>query len=210
MTSTSQDPAEGAAGSSPAEKTPEATKEARQVPLEALAEARQKARAAEENAARLEAELARLKNTQAPAAAAHPQSEIDKLSKQLQAIQQKERVRELTVELGLVDDKQAAFVAELQGKYSDLSPTEALELAARRNPELFKERGQPGYDPRIHGSTRPHAGAAPQPQESDYKKRLATIRKSTGSDKNKLLNNLIGGMAAKSLGWGKDHKKLPI
>lgn len=211
MTSTSQEtPAKEAAGSEPVKQAPEATKEARQVPLDALAEARQKARAAEARIAELEAEVARTKNAEQPAAAAQPQSGIEKIEKQLAEIQHRERTRELTVELGLADDKQAFAVMELISKNSDLTPTEALELAAKRKPDLFKERGQPGFDPRIHGSMRPHAGAAPQPKESDYKKRLAATAKATGVDKSRLLNNIVGGMAADALGWGKDHKKFPV
>jgi hypothetical protein len=210
MTSTSQDPSvKGDSGSSP-EKQPETPKETRQVPLDALAEARQKARAAEERIAAMEAELARLKTPQQPAAAAQPQSEIEKIGRQLQEMQHKERVRELTVELGLADDKQAAYVAELHGKYPDLTPTEAFELAAKRKPDMFKEMGQPGFDPRIHGSTRPRAGVPPEPKPSDRAKRIEAMKKATGSDKHKLLNNYVGGLAAQALGWGKDHKKSPI
>ena len=207
MTSTSQETlAKGDASSEPA-KQPEAPKEARQVPLDALAEARQKARAAEERIAALESELAQTKKTPPPAAAVPPQPELERIGKELAEIKQKERVRELTVELGLVDDKQAQAVLELVSKNPDLTSVEALELAAKRKPDVFKERGQPGFDPRIHGSMRPHAGSSPQPKESEYKQRLAAAKKATGNDKHRLLNNIVGGMAAKAMGWN-EHKKL--
>jgi cell division septum initiation protein DivIVA len=210
MTSTSQDtPAKEAEGSSPTTQAPEATKEARQVPLDALVAVRQEAQALKQRLAEMEAELARKANPTQPAAAAQPQSEVEKLAKSLEEIQRKERVRDVSAELG-IDDKQAAYVAELQSKYSDLTPTEALELAAKRKPDLFAERGQPGFDPRIHGTMRPRPGTPPPPKPSDRQQRLDRIKTSTGVDKDKLLNNYVGGIAAQAMGWGDIHKKIPI
>lgn len=208
MTSTGQElPAKGDASSEPA-KQPEAPKEARQVPLDALAEARQKARAAEERMAALEAELATIKNDRKPAAAAQPQSDIEALRNDLVEIKNRERLRSTISELGLADDKQAKIVLDIIDKNPGLDPTEALELAAKRKPDDFKDRGQPGFDPRTHGSMRPRAGTAPEPKVSDRQKRLEAMKKATGNDKHVLLNNYAGGLAAKALGW--EHKKLPL
>jgi hypothetical protein len=209
MTSTSQSSAEGAGGSEPTKQAPEATKEARQVPLDALAEARQKARAAEDKTKELEQELARLKGTGA-AAAAQPQSEIERIGKTLADMQRIERVRNMTVELGLADTKQAEVVASLIDKNADLTPVEALEIAAKRQPDLFKDRGQSGYDPRIHGSLRPTSVQNPQPSATDRQARLDAMKKMTGTDKARYVNNYVGGLAARAMGWDKDHQKLPL
>lgn len=209
MTSTSQSNAEGVGGSEPTKQTPEATKEARQVPLDALAEARQKARAAEDKAKELESELARLKGTGA-AAAAQPQSEIERIGKTLADMQRNERIRNMAVELGLADTKQAELVAALIDKNADLTPVEALEIAAKRQPDLFKDRGQSGYDPRIHGSLRPTSVSTPQPSASDRQDRINAMKKMTGTDKQRYVNNYVGGLAAKAMGWDKDHQKLPL
>ena len=209
MTTTGQDPGKGADASSASAQTPEPSKEARQVPLDALVEARKKAQELQERVAKLESDLAQSKNTQQPAAAAQPPSDIDQVKKTLQEMQHKEHVRNLTVELGLADEKQAAAVAEIQQKHG-IDAAEALELAVKRKPDLFKDRGQPGFDPRIHGSMRPRAGTPPEPKTSDRVKRLEAMKKATGEDKQRLTNNYVGGLAAEAIGMGKHHKKIPI
>lgn len=211
MTSTSQDnPAKDAPGSSP-DKAAEAPKEARQVPLDALAEARQKAREALDKAAQLEAELTRLKNGDGKAAAPAPAAD-QKIAEKLQQWERKERIRDLTVELGLVDTKQAETIVGLLDKNSDLTATEALEIASKRHPDMFKERGQPGFHPGIHGSLRPTPGSAPvEEPKSDHKQRMEYVRKLDGKDKRQMhaiVNNMIGAAAAKAMGWG--HHKLQI
>lgn len=209
MTSTSQDSsAKVDPGSSPGQQA-EAQKDTRQVPLDALAEARQKARSAEDKAAALEAELARLKTPGSSAAAQLP-PEVSQLALQLAEIQAKERLREMTVELGLADTKQADAVAKILAKNSELTPAEALEIAAKRAPDVFKDRGQPGFDPRIHGSLRPSTGSTSEPKKSDFKSRLDFVKKQTGTDKARYTNNLVGGFAAKAMGWDQYHRKLPI
>lgn len=220
MTSTSQDPnAKEAVDSSSTTQAPEAKKEARDVPLKALTAAREKARESNENAEALrkraeeaEAELARLKAGQAPAAEAQPPNDTEDIRKALREIQAKEQKRDLIHELGLADERQAEVVAEIMAKNPGLERAEALDLAAKRKPDLFQERGQPGFDPRIHGSMRPRPGSAPEPKESDRDKRLKAIASATGTDKSKLLNNMVGSLAAKAMGpeWSKYHKKIPL
>jgi phage-related protein len=211
MTSTGQQvPAEGAPDSSSGKQAPEAPKETRQVPLDALAEARQKARAAEDKIAEMQAELARLKNTDKQVAQPPPQQDFEAVAKTLREMQQRERMRDLAADLGLADSKQAQVVADLLAKNSDLTPAEALDLAAKRNAELFKDRGQPGFDPRVHGSTRPRAGTPPEPQKPDFRARLDhAAKKLAGKTKDEFLDNMIGAMAAKAKGW-RDHKKAPF
>ncbi|MFN7609633.1 MAG: hypothetical protein ACK5QX_01645 [bacterium] len=209
MTSTSQNPAEGTGGLEPTNKAPEAQKEARQVPLDALAEARQKARAAEERAKELESEVARLKGSGAPAAA-QPQSEIERIGKTLADMQRNERIRNMAVELALPDVKQAEVVASLIDKNADLTPVEALEIAAKRQPDLFKDRGQSGYDPRIHGSQRPTSVPNQPASTSDRQERLSAMKKMTGTDKARYVNNYVGGIAAKAMGWDSIHQKIPL
>ncbi len=210
MTSTSQDqnPAKAEDGSSPP-KQAEAPKDARTVPLDALAEARQKARAAEDKAKELETELARLRGDGGKASA-QPQPEITQIAQQLAEMQAKERLREMTVELGLADTKQADAVAKILAKAGDLTPAEALEIASKRQPDLFKDRGSPGFDPRIHGSLRPSQGQPPEAKQSDYKKRLELAKKATGTDKSKLVNNIVGHFAAKAMGWDSQHRLIPL
>jgi hypothetical protein len=202
MTSTSQaDPAKAAPDSSSGKEAPEAKKEARQVPLEALAESREKAREAAARAEAAEAELARLKEQQKqPAAAAQPQGDDD-IRKVVRDMQAKEQRRDLAAELGLVDDKQVEAVAGMLAKNPDLSRQEALELAAKRTPDLFQERGQPGYDPSVHGSTRPRAGSAPQPKVSNRDKRIKAMQEATGSDQVALVNQYVGDVARRVMGW---------
>lgn len=210
MTSTSQDqnPAKTEDGSSPPKQV-EAQKDARTVPLDALAEARQKARAAEDKLKEMETELARLRGDGGKASA-QPPPEISQLANELQEIKAKERLREMTVELGLADTKQADAVAKILAKAGDLTPAEALEIASKRQPDLFKDRGTPGFDPRIHGSLRPSQGQPPEPKQSDYKKRLELAKKATGTDKSKLVNNIVGHFAAKAMGWDSQHRLIPL
>lgn len=132
MTSTSQDSSAKADPGSSSGQQAEAQKDTRQVPLDALAEERQKRRSSEEKAAALEAELARLKTPGSSAAAQLP-PEVSQLALQLAEIQAKERLREMTVELGLADTKQADAVAKILAKNSELTPAEALEIAAKRD-----------------------------------------------------------------------------
>lgn len=207
-TPTSQDPADKAPGSEPV-KDESAQKDTREVPLAALAESRQKARAAEEKAAKLEAELARLEAERA-AASAQPRTDIESIGKQLQEIQSRERLRELTSELGLADQKQAQAVAAILADSPKLTPTEALDIAAKRNPDSFKDRGVAGFDPRTHTTLRPASGGNPEPKKSDHKRRIEHIKTLSGTDKKRYLDNIAGSFAAKAMGWVDFHQKLPI
>lgn len=205
-TPTSQPPANTPPGSSPESKAVEAT-ETRQVPLEALAASRQKVRTAEERVAELEARLAQL---EPKVGAASAQAPVDvEARKALDEIRAERRQQKLAAELGLPEPKQVAVVAALLDKNADLTPTEALEIAAKRQPDMFKDRGQPGFDPSIHGSLRPTPGGAPQTEpafDSDaWKKKVMSL---PGRQKEAAINNHIGGLAAKALGLERHHKKL--
>ncbi len=211
MTSTSQaDPAKAGSGSEPESNPAEAKKDSRQVPLDALAEARQKARAAEEERDQLKTRLAALEQSEAGKASAQPQPEVSQLAKQLAELQHEGRLRKLTQELGLSDEKQADAVSKIIAKSGDLTPAEALEIASKRQPDLFKDRGSQGFDPRTHGSLRPTSGLQPEPKQSDKQKRLDAIKNASGTDQKALLDNYVGRIAARAMGWEKDHKFLPI
>jgi hypothetical protein len=206
MTSTSQtDPSDNATDSASVNEAQSETG-TRSVPLEALAASRQKARTAEQELAEVKAELARLKES-AGAAPAQTPTEIQELSKQLAVIQRREQMRDLSRDLGLPDVKQAEAVATVMAKNSDLTPAEAMELARKRQPDLFNDLGQPAFDPGMHGSLRPTSGGH-LPVESDRTQRLEAITKAQGFRKEALVNNYLGGVAARLLGL--PHNKIPL
>jgi hypothetical protein len=216
MTSTSQDdPAKGATDSESVKNTPEATKEARQVPLDALAASRERARSAEQRVADLEARLAALEKNKGEETDAQPasrQTDDSDLRKQVAEIQHREHLRTLTSELGLADSKQAEAVAGIMAKNADLTPTEALSLAALRQPDIFGSAGGRGFDPNTHGGLRPRSGA-PEREVSDTEKRMKAVvdlRTVDYKQSEKILNNYIGSLAAQALGVGNKHQKIPI
>ena len=202
-----QKQAEEPTGKVPDGKSPE-PKEPTQVPVEAIAAEREKKREAAERAERAEAEVARLKEQLAKAQPTQPSSDIEEVKKTLAEMKDVEYRRTLSASLGL-DDKQTAIVAELGKTVPGLNPMELLSLAQTRNPDAFKGRGQPGFNPSVHGSMRPTPGASPEPQKSDHVQRLEAIKGEKDKvRKNDLTNNLIGGFAAAALGW--EHRKIPI
>lgn len=211
MTSTSQaDPAKDATGSLPADQTPEASAEPRTVPVAAIAEQRQKTRDALAELAELKAELARLKSITEQAA---PQRQDEAVHKDIQELKRDKQIRKLVGELGLASDKQGEAVAKILESNKDVTPIEAVDLAARRDRELFKDRGAPGFDPSIHGSLTPSRGSEPssQPQKSDMQKRFELADKqNTSRRKMSVINNMLGHEAAKAVGK-LDHElfKLP-
>lgn len=212
MTSTSQSKsAEGETGSEPVVQTPEAATEPRQVPVAAVAAQRQKTRDAHERIAELEAELARLKtpSTQAAPQAAQGEDDIREAIRELRA---ENRMRGLVTELGLGSQEQAGIVSKLLESNPGLTPAEALDIAARREPEKFKDRGHSGFDPSIHGVLRPTAGSQPAPaqQKSEYAKRFEYSDKLGATrDRNRVRHNVIGHEVAKAIGFT-EHKLLKL
>lgn len=178
------------------------------VPVAAIAAEREKKREATDKAEKLEAEVAAMREELEKLRTQKPAGDMDDVRKTLSEIQDREYRRNLSASLGL-DDKQTGIVAELGKNLPGLNPTELLSLAATRNPDAFKSRGQNGFDPSVHGSMRPSPGAGGEPPKSDFQERIKTIRESKDKVlKSQLENNLIGSFAAKAMGW--EHKKLPI
>lgn len=214
MTSTGQeDPAEGQDGLEPTTNKPEAQTEPRTVPVAAIAEQRQKTRDANERIAALEAELARIKESKGQAAPQKSGEVEEDLRATVMELKRAERTRGLVAELGLGSSAQADTVAKIIDSNPGLTPVEALDIAARRDPEGFKDRGQAGFDPSIHGSLRPTKGSQPstEPPKSDLKKRFEYSDSLTvNKQKNAVRNNAIGHFAAQAIGF-KEHQliKLP-
>lgn len=181
--------------------------ETRQVPIDALAASRQKARTAEDRVAELEARLAQL---EPKVGAASAQAPVDvEARKTLDEIRTERRQQKLAAELGLPEQKQVAIVAALLDKNADLTPIEALEIAAKRQPDVFKDRGQPGFDPSVHGSLRPTPGGTPKTEQAfDSQAWKEKVMKLPGRERERAVNNFIGGIAANALGLGQYHKKL--
>jgi hypothetical protein len=208
MIPTDQQDPEGVAGSEP-ENQPKGNQEPRMVPLGELVEVRQENRALQERLAKLEAKLAGSQDTSSKQASpkAPPDDDLRATVAQIAA---KERVRELVGELGLFDSTQGASVAAVLAKMPDLSPVEALQIAASREPDKFKDREQgTGRPPAM---LRPSPGANPPPkQDTGFKERLEYTRKIAQHDKRRhreYANNLQGKFLAEALGW--EHQLLPI
>jgi hypothetical protein len=207
MIPTDQDNPEGDAGSEP-ENQPKGNQEPRMVPLGELVEVRQENRALQERLAKLEAKLAGSQDTSKQASPKAPPD--DDLRATVAQIAAKERVRELVGELGLADSTQGASVAAVLARMPDLSPVEALQIAASREPDKFKDREQgTGRPP---ASLRPSAGASPPARQgSDFKDRIEYTRKIAQEDKRRhreYANNAVGHFLAKAMDW--DHQLLPI
>ena len=212
MTTTSQpsqpEPVKDAPGSSPEAKIPATEpKEAKSVPLGEHIELRKELRSATDRLADLEKRLALSEKPEKPATTHAVDGDLGTVVKE---IQRKERIRELAAELGLGDRKQGEAVVDLLSKMPDLTPKEALDLAANRNPDLFKDRGEPGFQAGIHGSMRPTPGTQPEPQVSDYSARQAHIAKTADKvAKTQMWNNWVGSFAAKAVGRPHQLIKIP-
>lgn len=138
----------------------------------------------------------------------------EKLLERLTAIEKRDRLRDLMSEHDL-NPRQADAVSDLMQKMPELSPDEAKTLAAHRDKELFSDTSNAsGFDPSIHGSSRPTSGFIPDAQEEsdfeDRKAHIAQLRRS-GSKKEaqKLIDNLVGTIAARQV-RKPGHKLIPI
>lgn len=190
----------------------------RTVPVAALADEREKRQEANAKLEQLEKELAALKASKAPDPHQPNPSDDSDVRHALKDLQERDRRRtqeeqkqKLAVELGLTSSEQVDAVSEIRSKNPDLSSVEAMEMAARRKPDLFKDRGARGFDPAIHGSARPQAtGSPPAPQKSDYKRRLEAMKKTTGKQQMDLFYDQVGTMAQRAMGWGERQNRIPI
>ena len=210
MTSTSQpDPAKEAPASS-AGQAPEAKTEAKTVPLGEHIELRQELRTLKEKLAAMEASVVK---PNAGTSQSQPASQDDKAL--LQQVLQRQQAQDLQAELGLGSVKAAQAVAELMGKMPGLTPVEAKNLAANRNPDLFGESSaQGGFQPGIHGAARPNAGGPPpqEPKPDEFTQRLkdiAGVSKGNRQLSDNLWVNLVGRVAASQVGLT-DHQLMKM
>lgn len=182
------------------------------MPVGEFIEMRQQLRQALEKIAALEAKPAAPQKTEATPAPAPPATEQEQISRKLQDIERRERIRDLVSELGLADQKQGQLVLDILSKNTDLAPPEALELAAKRSPDVFKERTGGGFDPRIHGSLRPTPGSQPEPKKPDKQLRAEHIKKLRADghkqQADEYVTDIMGAAGAEALGW--EYKKLPL
>ena len=212
MTSTSQDDDQtDPVGSEPTKQGQSASTDDKQVPLGEHIEQRQDLRDARARIEALEKQLAeasKVKGTPAPT------QEPTDLAKQIRDLQRRDTLRELKVDLG-IGTKQAEAILGLMDKMPGLSGDEARTLASVRDPGLFEADGSAdGFQEGVHGASRPRPGAEPVRSEAelDTPQRLEAIKKLMTVDKrqaNKLIQNLIGSIAAKQVGKP-GHQRLPI
>lgn len=210
MSATAQPDGKGADGNVPAGKTPE-PKDDKVVPLGEFIELRQQLKAMSEELTALKTAKAPVKTEPEPPKP--PLSETEQIGQKLRDIEKRERIRDLVGELGLADQKQGQAVYDILSKNADLAPPEALELAAKRNQELFKERAGSGFDKNVHGSLRPTPGnQPPEPKPSEHKQRLEYAKKLSAAGHRdaaeEVAIDMIGAAAAKVIGW--DYKPKPI
>lgn len=188
-----------------------ASTDTKRVPLGEHVELRQQLRAEKEARAALEKRLADAEKRSG--SDSQTQESSSDLASTVREIQHRERLRDVQAELGL-GRKAAEKVLDLVSKMPGLTTEEARTIAANRDPELFNaEDDTTGYQPGVHGVSRPRPGSSPQPEfESDTPKRLEHIAKLTRTNKKaaeSLMNNLIGSIASQQVGR-KGHKRVPL
>lgn len=211
MTSTSQSTdANGKEGLEPTKETSSADKEPRSVPLDQHIELRQEVRALREKLAQMEKTAAPQKAASDPATPKTP-VENDSQMALIQQLVEKDRIRDLRMELGLQDEKQAAAVAKLLKESPGLSPTEALTIMATRDQDLFGSGGGGSDSQASFATLRPRPGSQPQTEQKEptLRQRFEHINSLGVVDKReqtKQLYRVIGHEAAKSIGW---ESKLP-
>lgn len=200
------------------------------VPLSELVKQRQAAseakKAAEAAEARIKDLEARLAETEKPKGEARKQTdqrapeqadtsvESDPRISKLDEILRKDAVRDLRDQRGLTYE-QAERVHEIQSRMPELDFDEAYAIAASRHTDVFSEdgRGVQGYDPGVHGASRPGPGSKPPVvNESDWETRIGHYQKLRGVNKGAaqtVWNNMVGSIAAKQLGV-QGHTRLKI
>jgi TolA-binding protein len=185
------------------------------VPLNELVKHRQRASEAEARVEELQRQIEEMNSQVDTPDSEQPQpTESHSWEDRLARMERQESMRNLMSEQGL-DHKQAEAVHGIMSDMPGLNPAEARMIAAQRDGELFAEGAAAGYDPATHGSSRPTPGAMPaEPQQSDYQQRLDMAGEmiASGRDKktaNKLLNNLVGRIAAQQVGKS-GHEMIPL
>lgn len=187
------------------------------VPLAELVKIRQRAAQAEQELKDLKAKLDKQGSQANKKDPQPPQStESNPLEERLKRIERQETLRSLMSEHGM-DPKQADAVQSVMDDTPGLSPEEARQVAALRDPDTFAEGSHAmGYDPATHGSSRPRPGSMPDASsdQSDYEDRLAyaeSLLKQGGSKKQhqRVLDNLVGRIAARQTGRT-GHQLIPV
>lgn len=183
-----------------------------------LVKHRQRASEAESKVAELQKQLETLMG-QADAGSQQPPQPSSDIADRLAAIERQNALGRLQAEMGLTGD-QAQKVHEIAAE-SGLSEAEARQVAALREPDLFAEGTGSGYDPAVHGSSRPMPGSVPpmQDERSAYEQQLegaASYMATQGEasfDKRfarRIQNNLVGHIAHKQAGRKGEHKLIPL
>lgn len=137
----------------------------------------------------------------------------DELLDRLDRIERSNQLRDLMSSENM-NARQADAVADLMKEMPSLDAGEAKLLAAQRDKELFSDTAaSSGFDPSVHGTSRPTAGTAPVEQDEgpDTEARLKHIASIRGNKREyqKYLNNLTGSIAAQQVGKP-GHKRHPI
>lgn len=202
-------------GALPNGETAAASTDDKTVPLAELVKQRQRASDAERQLAEIKAQLAG--ERQAPETDPKPpqSTESNPFEARLKAIERRDSLNLLMSEQGL-DAKQADAVQAIMDEMSGLNSTEARQIAALRDPDTFAESAsRTGYDPGMHGSSRPMPGSVPDAsnESSDYEDRLehaASLLKSGNKKAHaRFVDNMVGRIAARQVGRS-GHKMLPL
>lgn len=191
-------------------KTSEAKKEPSGVPVGEHVEMRQKLREVSDELAETKARLAQFEARKEPANPEPPQW-VKEPQGQVKGIKDENRIAKTKAEYAL-DDAQAKEVLAFLDRNPDTEPQEAIQLLATRKPDVFKGREESGSGQPQYGSLRPTPSSQPPvKQPSDYQQRIEFMKKNRAVNKqlvNKIGDNILGGMLAKTMGW--EHKKLTI
>ena len=189
----------------------ESQQDAQGVPVGEFIEMRKELRAARDELASLKAQASQPQNTQQPA---NTQASDGGLADAVRQLQQSDRMRNLTHELGLTSQDQAEAVAQVMNDNPALNAVEAYTIASNRDGEKFgKVDGAGGFDPGTHGSMRPRSVSLEpeKPAKSDFQQRTELLEQRFKHDKvgaQKACNNWVGHFAAKEI--GREHDLIPL
>lgn len=189
----------------------ESQQDAQGVPVGEFIEMRKELRAARDELASLKAQASQPQNTQQPA---NTQASDGGLADAVRQLQQSDRMRNLTHELGLTSQDQAEAVAQVMNDNPALNAVEAYTIASNRDGEKFgKVDGAGGFDPGTHGSMRPRSVSLEpeKPAKSDFQQRTELLEQRFKHDKvgaQKAWNNWVGHFAAKEI--GREHDLIPL
>lgn len=185
------------------------------VPLSELVKQRQRAAEAERKWAEAQAQLEKVSQATKSDRQPPKPTESNPFEDRLKRMERQESLRTLMAEHGL-DAKQANAVHAILEEMPSLNETEARQVAALRDPDAFAEGASAaGYDPAVHGSSRPRPGSMPtaQSDNSDYDARLEHAKKLLVSGNKKahqrFVNNMVGRIAARQVGRP-GHESIPL